>query len=463
MRRLLVTAVCLLMLLTLVGCGKAPVQYTLTISVIGQGTVTPTSGSKYNSGTVVTLVPTPNSGWVFDRWEGTDGNKVVTSGGTYTIVMDKNQSVEAVFSQPSAPVSGVVRGAVTSNGIPEVIIQYSGAVSGQVVTDMNGEFTIPNVTGPITVTPIGPEHSMIFNSTPANKQVGTPSDNVDFSVSGIAYAMQWSVGTGFTYPERVAVDSLGNVYVTTAVAHQVFVYTPYGVELRRWGSEGDGDGEFEEPSGIVVDSNFDVYVADPPTHRIQKFENDGQHLMTWGGYGNQSGQMNEPKGLAIDADDNIYVIEFSGKRVQKFNIIGDSLGFFGGHGTGNGQFNYPTDLALDSDGNLYVVDQYNHRIQKFDSINNYVTQWGQYGSGAGEFKSVEDVEVDVFGNVFVVDQSNSRIQIFSTDGEYIDEWGGGGPGIGQFQYPRGIAIDQAGVIYVADRQNNRIQKFYQIR
>jgi len=85
------------MLFGVVGCGK--VQFTLTLSLDGEGTVTPTSGSKYKSGTVVELIPTASSGWSFDKWSGPDAASVVTNAGKHTIIMDKSKNITAVFGK----------------------------------------------------------------------------------------------------------------------------------------------------------------------------------------------------------------------------------------------------------------------------------------------------------------------------------------------------------------------------
>lgn len=71
-----------------------PVQYTLTISVQGNGTTDPAAGTaSYNAGTQIQVSATPASGWRFDHWEG------AAAGGENPIVLtiNANQSITAVF------------------------------------------------------------------------------------------------------------------------------------------------------------------------------------------------------------------------------------------------------------------------------------------------------------------------------------------------------------------------------
>ena len=84
-----------------------PVYYVLTLSVIGQGDVSPSSGSSYlaGTGTIVTLTATAAEGWKFKRWSG-DITYYTTKNPT-TITMDSDKSItcnfEEIPSQVSAP------------------------------------------------------------------------------------------------------------------------------------------------------------------------------------------------------------------------------------------------------------------------------------------------------------------------------------------------------------------------
>ena len=51
------------------------------------------------------------------------------------------------------------------------------------------------------------------------------------------------------------------------------ITTEYTYEfLRKWGTGGDGDGQFDRPIGLAIDREGNVYVADTENHRIQVFE-----------------------------------------------------------------------------------------------------------------------------------------------------------------------------------------------
>ena len=80
------------------------------------------------------------------------------------------------------------------------------------------------------------------------------------------------------WPQRIAVDSSGNIYVADTVNHRIQKFDSDGAWDATWGSEGDGDGQFFHPQGIAVDSSGNIYVADTGNHRIQKLDSDGQFI-----------------------------------------------------------------------------------------------------------------------------------------------------------------------------------------
>ena len=59
-----------------------------------------------------------------------------------------------------------------------------------------------------------------------------------------------------------------------------------------FGSEGNKEGQFQNPSGIVINKKGNIYVVDRNNHRIQVFNCEGQFLFTWGIRGSGDGQFN---------------------------------------------------------------------------------------------------------------------------------------------------------------------------
>ena len=277
------------------------------------------------------------------------------------------------------------------------------------------------------------------------------------------FSLKWgSNGTGngqFNNPFGVAVDSSGDVYVADTSNYRIQKFSSAGAYLTQWGTNGTANGQFMLPYGVAVDASGDVYVADTSNNRIQKFTSAGTYLTQWGSFGTGDGQFEFPAAVAVDASGDVYVADSSNNRIQKFTSTGTYLTQWGTNGTGNGQFRYPYGVAVDSSGNVYVADSSNNRVQKFTSTGAYLTQWGTNGTGNGQFSVPDGVAVDSSGNVYVSDTYNNRMQKFTSTGAYLTQWGTTGTGNGQFQRPMGVAVDASGNVYVAEWSNHRVQKF----
>ena len=142
--------------------------------------------------------------------------------------------------------------------------------------------------------------------------------------------------------------------------------------ITKWGSPGSDDGQFNYPQGVATDSAGNVYVADTFNQRIQKFNAAGNFLSKLGSSGWGDGQFRYPYGVTVDSAGNVYVADTSNQRIQKFNAEGNFLTKWGSSGRGDGQFYNPYGVAVDSADNVYVTDTNNHRIQKFGRLSTEV-------------------------------------------------------------------------------------------
>ena len=82
----------------------------------------------------------------------------------------------------------------------------------------------------------------------------------------------------FKFPEGIALDKSGKVFVADVINHRVQVFNNGGTFIRTWGSAGSANGLFNTPFGVAIDSSGNVYVADSGNNRIQKFKNDGTFI-----------------------------------------------------------------------------------------------------------------------------------------------------------------------------------------
>ena len=117
-----------------------------------------------------------------------------------------------------------------------------------------------------------------------------------------------------------------------------------------------------------MDRAGNIYVADRDNHRVQVFDSTGRFLRKWGSQGSGDGRFNRPEGIAIDRAGNVYVTDANNDRVQVFDSTGRFLLSWGSEGSGNGQFDFPTDIAVDGAWNVYVSDSGNQRIQVFAPV-----------------------------------------------------------------------------------------------
>jgi DNA-binding beta-propeller fold protein YncE len=280
-------------------------------------------------------------------------------------------------------------------------------------------------------------------------------------------------GHPFDWVVDVAVHD-DEVYLTDFRNRQVKVFDrrpPAGGGPRwNWGGPGGGDGKFGAtgaggPAGLAVHED-EVYVTDLSNNRVQVFNRRGMFLRKWGSPGGGDLQFNTPGRVAVHAQD-VYVTDSGNNHVKVFDRCGAFLGKWGETGAGNQQFNGPAGIAV-HDGEVYVADRFNRHVKVFDRRGGFLRRWGQVGTGDGEFGGAgqNDGPVGVAVHedvVYVSDFGNNRVQVFTRSGHFLRKFPPGpgvaaGAGPGQFDKPVGVAV-HCNEVYVADRNNNRVQVF----
>jgi len=250
------------------------------------------------------------------------------------------------------------------------------------------------------------------------------------------------IGTavGLDKPAGIAIDPSGNVYVVENEKNRIRKITPEGVVSTLAGSESGESGNtngigiaarFSGPMGLALDGVGNLYVTEENNNLIRKITPMGV-VSTFAGSGVQgstngngtSASFKSPAGVVIDASGNLYVTEGANRLIRKISPTGDvttfagsgAQGFTNGNGT-SASFNKPAGIAIDALGNLYVAESANNSIRKISPTGDVTTLAGNGSegtdNGAGEtarFNFPMGVIVDVSGNIYVADMFNSLIR-----------------------------------------------------
>jgi len=110
------------------------------------------------------------------------------------------------------------------------------------------------------------------------------------------------------------------VFISDYNHDHIYKYDRYGKLIKKWGSTGTDDGQFDAPRQISV-SGSELYVTEYGNHRVQVFDLNGNFLRKWGEYGNGPGYLNFP----IDAwkmGNTVYVSSGIDLKVQAFDPNG---------------------------------------------------------------------------------------------------------------------------------------------
>ena len=259
------------------------------------------------------------------------------------------------------------------------------------------------------------------------------------------------------YSHGIAFGRDGMWAVTDNSNHCVWIFDRQDQLVKKFGSEGTGNGEFKSPFGAAFDANNHLYVTDTHNHRVQKFDiaSTDTYLFQFkfGSQGSGHGKLDVPVGITLQ-NGKLYISEYNNHRISVFQLDGQFS-----HIIGSGCVQYPWHIAVSSNDQLLVANSGHHCISIFTLNGNYVGKFGTQGTGRGQLSSPVGIATDMYGFILVTEYGNNRVSIFDKDGVFLYCFGSKGSGHGQFNNPRGIAFSPTGDIYISDSNNKRIQIF----
>jgi len=293
---------------------------------------------------------------------------------------------------------------------------------GALVTDASGNVYVADAL-----------NNLIRKITPAGVVTTFAGNGLPGLVNGPALG-----GAEFNNPYGLAFDAAGNMYVAdrnNSVIRKISttgtVSTLAGSTVGYQDSTNPLSAKFNAPAGVAVDALGNVYVTDCHNNRIRMITPAGV-VSTFAGNGTAtlangtgtSASLNQPFGITIDASGNLYVADWYNHAIRKITqgAVVTTLAGTGisGHADGaaaSATFYYPAGVAIDANGNIYVADEDNHKIREISVAGTVSTIAGTGSSGsaigigtASTFYNPIGIAIDATGFVYVADFNNDMIR-----------------------------------------------------
>jgi sugar lactone lactonase YvrE len=313
-------------------------------------------------------------------------------------------------------------------------------------------------------------------------------------------------GTGpaalFAFPEGLAADALGNVYVADTnfstirkiLVGTADVSTIAGSPPASGTADGVGSAaRFAGPSGLRSDGSGILYACDTGGDTVRRIVVATGEVTTIAGAPGQSGsddgvgpaaRFNGPWGVAPDGSGNVFIADSLNGTIRKLvpstGEVTTIAGAAGQEGSSDGvggaaRFDLPEGIALDAAGDLFIADFSNSTIRKLVLATGEVTTIAGVpgvfevldGTGAGaHFHGPSGVAVDG-GNLYVADEEGAAIRkVVIATGEVTTLAGlgdhfGSADGVGsaaRFEFPSDLVTDGVGNLFVADHLAHTIRK-----
>lgn len=240
----------------------------------------------------------------------------------------------------------------------------------------------------------------------AAANASAPSASSPYKVVGTFGKTGTGNGQLSSNTQGIAVDKAGNVFVADSDNNRIQVFSASGKFLRKWGSNGTGNGQFQVAGDVDVAPDGTVAVADQQNERVQLFSSGGAFKAA------MSTPSELPRGVAIADDGTVYAAvegsSFGGIRswsspdAAASGVLGKSD-------------RRPDDVEVSPDGTLFYTA--NATQGAASSVRHMSTTGAALGSFPG--LSATGLAVDLDCNIWISNFPQRRIEKHSPSGKLL--------------------------------------------
>ena len=244
----------------------------------------------------------------------------------------------------------------------------------------------------------------------------------------------------FELPAGIAVDAADNLYIADLLDNRIrkvtastgFISTVAGNGNYGYNPSDDNGStaataaSLYYPEAVAVDATGNLYIADYYNNRIRKVTASTGFISTVAGNGNTNYQSSDdngttlattvaisnPTGVTVDAAGDLYIAEQGGNRIRKVNAKTGYITSLAGNGnqsydsstdTGTSTattapLSHPVAVAVDGAGNLFIADQLNYRVRKVSVTGDLVFLTATAAGGPDTADGTQAINLNNIGN-----------------------------------------------------------------
>ncbi|KQC12240.1 MAG: hypothetical protein APR63_03005 [Desulfuromonas sp. SDB] len=238
-----------------------------------------------------------------------------------------------------------------------------------------------------------------------------------YGSTGVSQLQLWE-------PQGIASTPSGDVYVADKNNHRIvhLKYNQGNLEFQRFIGNGLGTapGNLSYPQDVAVDSRGNIYITEMGNNRISVFDRNGIFQMVIG-----VGFLNKPFGIAVldrvdpwtyyHDRDFLAVSDADNFRMTIFDLQGNRKKSLDGYDLENEEiyFGY---LAIDYYSMVYATDRRNSQIHIFTKDLRFITSYGREGTGDKEFHSPRGIAIwKRFGQILILEQQSAQYYWLGVD------------------------------------------------